>query len=394
MIGPERLYGRLVSGDPATIDRVHAATGNAAARLTTSIDSIVLASKVEWRSLFGARAFNLRAWATKASAEMARHRLQRVGLVVRSAQSSYLAMKENADAQIAWWREQAPRAQDVAALVLVRAQALAALRTSQRDYGEALSAAVAYLTAAELTPAQEEWLLNGLVRSALFDLTHPSDVGTVIPFTLATGSDEGHAPQGLGYSPETGLLVQASYRDDEHASVSITDPATGEQVATVRLGAHESGGESRDAPVRAYPDHVGGVAIDGDDVWITSTSPAQVFHYSLADLRSAPVNTEVAPVGPPSDLVPGASSYATMHDGYLYTGDFYESRMYKYRREGGEWTRVGAPISTPERTQGVVVRDDEIVFSTSHGRTLDSQLRSYDRRLLESGADPVTTTRT
>ena len=52
------------------------------------------------------------------------------------------------------------------------------------------------------------------MKSMLRDLEHGTMPGHVIPDTFATGQDDrAWTPQGLGYDPETGNLLQTGYEE-------------------------------------------------------------------------------------------------------------------------------------------------------------------------------------
>ena len=65
-------------------------------------------------------------------------------------------------------------------------------------------------------------------------------------------------------------------------------------------------------------------------------------------------------------------SYSAMKDGKLYLGDHENDLLYVYERgPDGKWDEVDQ-IKTPNDCQGVVVRDNELVFSSSYGRHQDN----------------------
>jgi hypothetical protein len=133
----------------------------------------------------------------------------------------------------------------------------------------------------------------------------------------------------------------------------------------------------------AAPNHSGGVAVDGDNVWVTSTEGdnSYVYRYSLADIQAAEKGDTVHA----TDKFPvGASSYATFADGRLWVGSFHENSpgtLYSYD-VGPDGSVADSPASahlTPEKIQGVVVRDDEFILSQSYGRDNTSSLLTQQR---------------
>jgi hypothetical protein len=186
---------------------------------------------------------------------------------------------------------------------------------------------------------------------------------------IGDGSD--WVPQGLGYDPATDRLLTTYYSSpdgdpDRDAGIllSIQDRATGNEVLSAVL---------------AGPDHGGGVAIDGDHVWVTS-SDGYVYLYSLADIQAA----NGATVQPQTRFAVPASAYLTVHGGRLYVGSFDEEdpgSVYSVPL-GADGQPSGPPVfetTAPPRSQGLAVTDDGFVFSTSWGRKNPSELISISR---------------
>ena len=188
------------------------------------------------------------------------------------------------------------------------------------------------------------------------------------PTILHVGEGSDWVPQGLGYDPATDQLLTTYYSSpdgepDRDAGIllSIQDRATGNEVLSALL---------------AGPDHGGGVAIDGDHVWVTS-SDGYVYLYSMVDIKAA----NGATVQPQTRFPVPASAYLTVHDGRLYVGSFDEDdpgSVYSVPL-GADGEPSGPPVfeaTAPPRSQGLAVTDDGLVFSTSWGRENPSELIS------------------
>jgi hypothetical protein len=188
------------------------------------------------------------------------------------------------------------------------------------------------------------------------------------PPILHVGDGSDWVPQGLGYDPSTDQLLTTYYSSpdgdpDRDAGIllSIQDRATGNEFLSALL---------------AGPDHGGGVAIDGDHVWVTS-SDGYVYLYSMADIKAA----HGATVQPQARFPVPASAYLTVHDGRLYVGSFDEEdpgSVYSVPL-GADGQPSGPPVfeaTAPPRSQGLAVTDDGLVFSTSWGRENPSELIS------------------
>jgi hypothetical protein len=216
-------------------------------------------------------------------------------------------------------------------------------------------------------------LIRSVAGGGACDAT--SDPGATAPLpTFGDGPPILHAgdtdwvPQGLGYDPASDTLLTTYYSSpdgnpdrDDGILLSIQDRATGNEILNAVL---------------AGPDHGGGVAIDGDHVWVTS-SDGYVYLYSLADIKAA----NGAIVQPQTRFPVPASAYMTMHDGRLYVGSFDDSdpgSVYSIPL-GADGMPSGPPVfevTAPPRSQGLAVTDDGYVFSTSYGRENPSELIS------------------
>lgn len=385
MTTPEQLHADLTSGNLGTVTTLILDVRVALMNVDGAADHIAFARDVpEWDSPSARTKFNMLAWANQAVAQMGVIHLNQAKLALDRVAADYEWVVGRADATIEWWRTYRST-HDAATdpwFLWVRAEVQRALTGYREDYRDLLRAALAFLTADPLSPEQREWLESGLVRSLLFDLSDPTDLGPTIPDSLTTGSDadvdDGDAPtaQGLGVDPATGNLIQSSYTDDGEAVLSVIDPDTGEVIRTVSLGAVAD--EEDGLP----PDHAGGVSVHDGRVYVSSSAGDRLYSYSLADIMGSA----------PGDLVPArdaqgvdAGAYHTIHDGILYVGSHNEASdewgsLYTYRQDPdtGRWERFGPEYQSPPQAQGVAVRDGIMYFTSSRGRGNDSALHAYD----------------
>ncbi len=220
-----------------------------------------------------------------------------------------------------------------------------------------------------LRRGQRAWLANGRNRSMRRDLATSTYPGPVIPGTLATGDAHGWTPQGLCVDPSSGQLLQTSYHRDGRARLWVVDPDTGVLTGTVELG-----GDQRGAP----PRHLGGIAVRGDTVYVTSAEkPPRLFAYDRSTLLSAGTHDVVPALGEAQPVAGGA--YCTVVAQTLYAGTFGKDstgRLYTYRWDGS-WVDEQGPFPTPPQTQGIAVHGAAIIFSTSWGRTKTGTLQSF-----------------
>ena len=394
MTDPEIAYRTVVSGDPGAI-RGHAESLTATlSSLDTAGDAVVQAAAVPVWTGLASLGFRARAAGIRDGIGAADDLLARARGALETAAHAYDDAVADADFYISFWRNRPDGLNPVVEELLARI-----VNSRLLAVGTAYSAQLAGITGVldgddvdldELDAETREWVERGLDRNRNWMEGNDSGLGPLIPNTQATGDDRGWIPQGLGYDPSSGLLLQGYYTKDEGdlSSLSLIDEASGLELNQVNLGGEVSeGGTTQDY---GTPSHAGGVTVDGDHVYVTSDN--QVWTYSLSEMRNAGSGAPVNPTAPPQSV--SAGSYTAFADGTLYVGDHYGDQLYAYEKDpSGQWQPVtgtdGSPvvIETPPSVQGVVVRDGEFVFSTSSGRESGSSLVVQDAETGERG-DP------
>lgn len=391
--GPEVIYAQMTSGNAATIRGLGEDAGDAMAKVRDSIELIRYAQdRPEWDSDEARRTYNMRAWATRASAEVCFNRLNRVKLSLELVADGYTHMEEQAGVQIDWFRAAKPHVVDAVGMLVLMYTAVNNLMVIRGNFSEALAQAQDFLDTDPFNTEQDEWLELGLVKSMLRDLDRGTMPGPIIPDSLTSGQDDRDwTPQGLGYDRASGNLLQTSYEKSEdpithetvyYAQLSVIDPDTGEVINTVELGALKG-----DTP----PNHAGGVSVHNGTVWVSSSDdPPRLVPYSLEKISSTLPNEVVKPSGDPQTVKGGATS--TVSGNTMYVGTFSEDgpgEMYTYTWDEStrEWGNESGPFEIPEKTQGIAVRGNEIVFSSSFGRDQGSQLSSYNLGSVTNGGE-------
>lgn len=218
------------------------------------------------------------------------------------------------------------------------------------------------------------WVTGGMRRTERWGQRLGGRVGPLIPNTLATGGAGDWTPQGLGHDPETDLLAQSYYSHDKGSALVLVDLKSGTTAADVLLVGYRG---------KSGPGHAGGVAIDGDDVWVSKGTggAGRLYRYSLTAIRESAKGAEVEPIESPAKVAAG--SYCRIRGDRLYVGGFGKQTLFAYAKtESGEWDFSDPVISTttPPKVQGVVVRQDEYVFSSSFGRHRPSTILICDRK--------------
>ncbi len=181
------------------------------------------------------------------------------------------------------------------------------------------------------------------------------------------GEDSPWTPQGLAVDAGGGLLMTTMYNahDTGDGLLVIQDAATGEVLNTVRLEGI---------------DHYGGVAVHGDNVWVSGAGQVQL--YSLSEIRASDDGTTAAVHG--SFPVEGYST-VTYHDGQLWTAQFNgdgPDTIYSYDvgDDGAVAATSSVVMSGEQEMQGIAVNDDYIYVSQSEGRESEhSTLTRIDR---------------
>ncbi|HWJ09420.1 MAG TPA: PQQ-binding-like beta-propeller repeat protein [Nocardioides sp.] len=379
MTSPEQLHADLTSGNLSTITTMVLDVRVALRNVDGATDHIRYAADVPtWESPSARTKFNALAWANAVVAQMGVIRLNQAKLALDRVAADYQWVVHQADNVLDWWNQyKRTHTTDDIWYLVVRLQVQNALVDLRTSYGKRISSALTHLTGDPLSADQREWLEHGLVRSLIFDLSDPTDIGPTIPDSVAGGADADAADdddltqQGLGVDPATGNLLQTSYTKNGEAVLSVIDPDTGEVIRTVNLGAADGG---------SAPDHAGGVSVDNGTVYVSSSGKdPDIYSYSLDDIMgSAPGDT--VPVQGTQGVEGGA--YSTVHDGVLYVGTHNEDgngELFTYVRDDrGQWVRTGDTYESPPKAQGIAVRDGVIYFTSSLGRGNDSMLYAYD----------------
>lgn len=321
--------------------------------------------------------YDITAWTARTSAEGGQLRLNRLAMAAEYLAPIITQVKDNADSLLQFGET---NQHDVIAVAMCTIQ-----MTMQRVALQlGIASAEEYLTAEEFNEEQLQWLSSGSAKTLAHDLYSGNDIGPRIPDTLANlfGGDD-WIPQGLTYDEDSGHLYQTSYTKDGQATLTILDPETGEIIKTVRLDGWDGG---------SAPDHAGGVSVDGDNIWVSSSDdPPRVFRYSLSDVTSGQSLGSVGAVDPPQEVAGGA--YQTIHGGRLYAGTFNEDAdgqgvvsVYDWNAREGRWNaEPSSEFNVPGQVQGMVIRGDDVVFSTSWGRDNPGHLSTYSLSDLESG---------
>ncbi len=205
--------------------------------------------------------------------------------------------------------------------------------------------------------------------------------------------DENMVPQGIAYyKAKNQLLISAYYNDGKNTTVPSAifalDMATGKMVKEYRLYTTD-----KNKNEKAYTGHVGGIAVSDYNLYITSGSSIAYIPLSDFDGDDKLVIKDKADFS--SYLGEAETSYLSINNGVLFTGNFYYSKDSRYNKpakdaksviimqslgggnSGQEWEEVCNPavsavVKVPDsidRIQGVTFHDGKFYISSSFGRT-------------------------
>lgn len=242
---------------------------------------------------------------------------------------------------------------------------------------------------ASASPVMHDHDVGGGGPPALEDLPVPYPPGAGNP-----SEEEGArpwTPQGFAVTDDGTYAVTTFYDQD--------DPDSG-MLAIQPL----DGGPVKYVPIEGN-DHFGGVAIEGDNVYVSGNGETESFwekemmgtdgsfvqRYSLEELQTSPDGQTVHPDDGDVFKVPVASTI-TVHEDSLYVGRFSQGsaeedppRVYEYRLDDDgslpvNGTTAADQFAAPEGMQGMTTEDGvNFFFTSSNGFDENSELIHVNR---------------
>jgi hypothetical protein len=393
VIDPEIDYQRIVSGDEGALTGAADTLADVGHDLDDARGRIHdAAATTDWSGP-AAVGFQARIAQLADGVSVNRSAVARARGALDVAATAYDTAVQNADHYISFWRNRPgnliPIFEEILAMV-IRARLVEVGTT----YSQQLTGIAGVLSGddVDLDSLDEEtraWVEQGLAKNKEWEGESGSTFGPLIPNTLATGDDRGLIPQGLAYDPRTGTYVMSYYTADGTSTLAVVDAVTGQEIGDVDLsGLYDPYAD----PPHPGPSHAGGVSVQGDNVIVVDKG--KVYTYSMSDIRGQ-TNGGAVNASSVQDVTHGGS-YSAVHDGLLYLGDYGADRLYVYEKgPSGTWQPVldadgkAEVHTTPDKAQGLVVRDGEFVFSTSPNRFDEGSLVVQDRETGER-SDPYT----
>jgi len=218
------------------------------------------------------------------------------------------------------------------------------------------------------------------------------------------GLDENFVPQGICYCESYGVYLVSGYVSTGEASrIYLINPNTNSYK---RINLEKTPDEiSKKKPAREYTGHAGGIATDGNNVWVSSggnsTSDGRIYHTTISAILNVKNNGKLQ--FDKFFYVPTKGSGLFCDGKYLWVFEFYEptGNLVKFTHHidsNHSWacafeidsindntynkkTTVTPDIvlSIPDKVQGMSITDDgKVVFSCSYGRNNNSHLLVYN----------------
>ncbi len=232
----------------------------------------------------------------------------------------------------------------------------------------------------------------GYFRLSVASYYGASEKAFVIP-----GLKEDFVPQGLEYDKENELFIFSGYMSDHSASPVYLTDKDGKVLKKVTL--YNLDGSD-------YTGHGGGIAINGDYMYLAGGKSNCIFVYSYLELLNAENDDKLSCLGSisteKSDTDYIENAFVTVYDGKLITGEFYREESYptldshKITTKAGDYNQAIAveylldetapfgvnptPVkaySMPDQVQGLNFNDGKVYLSTSWGLSF-SHILEYD----------------
>ena len=176
-------------------------------------------------------------------------------------------------------------------------------------------------------------------------------------------------PQGLCISEDFIMVTAYSTGSwDTQGSLYVFGRTSGEYLATISMKADS---------------HLGGIAYDGENLWICHSRTIERLDYALVKeiARQKPRQIVELPKGREEYRVSNSPSCITFFGGKLWVAThtkFFKSVMRTYRYDNGTLAE-GEEFAIPDKVQGVAFDDDGHVYlSTSFGRSKSSYIKVYE----------------
>lgn len=212
------------------------------------------------------------------------------------------------------------------------------------------------------------------------------------------GLESGYTPQGLTYESNSNIFLTCGYMKDGSASrIYVVDGQSKETTKYFTL----KNGET------FYTGHAGGIATDGQSVWIAGDG--KVFRFAFTDIETVTCGKYINIID--SFESQNGADFLTVENNNLWVGEFHRNGNYNTaethhfkvsdketnmalsfcytinssKEFGLENTTPTKALSTGSLVQGMEITDNKIILSTSYSLS-NSHIKIYNN-ILKSTAD-------
>lgn len=209
-------------------------------------------------------------------------------------------------------------------------------------------------------------------------------------FCLTPGLETEFVPQAISYNEKHNLILVTGYNTDKTASPLFILDSNGKLTKKVTIKTLEN---------KDYTGHAGGIISFNDIIFISSGS--KVYKLNMNNVLEAKDNDFVKVDAITKVAVSGSTMF--VYKDYLFVTEFYEDTKYQtetshhVKTPSGDTNKAIAfayeidennisglksnepklVLSIPEKVQGLLVKDAEMILSTSFGRYNDSYIYKY-----------------
>lgn len=209
-------------------------------------------------------------------------------------------------------------------------------------------------------------------------------------FCLIPGLDTEFVPQGISYNEKHNLILVVGYNSDKTPSPIFLLDTNGNIKKKITIKNTEN---------KDYTGHAGGIISFNDIIFVSSGK--KVYKLDMNKVLLANDNDSIIADAVTSVDTDGATMF--VYNNYLFVTEFYEDTKYQTETSHHIKTPSGGTnkalvfayeidennisglksnepklvLSIPEKVQGLLVKDDEMILSTSFGRYNDSYIYKY-----------------
>lgn len=209
------------------------------------------------------------------------------------------------------------------------------------------------------------------------------------------GLDTKFVPQGITYNELHQVILVVGYSSDDTPSPIYVLNKDGKEIKKITFKL-ESG--------KDYTGHAGGIVSFNNIVFVSSEK--KVYKLDINKILNANNNDCITVDKTTKVDLDGATMF--IYNNYLFVTEFYYPKKYETEKSHYIQTSNGTnkalalayeideenisglksnipqiALSIPDKVQGIVIKNNEIIFSTSYGRQNDSYLYKYKNILLE-----------